>query len=75
MSEILIDKITVKVMKEAYETAKKYTKSSDDTVFVAGAFLNVAKLLYIEAMGEENAMHFMENIIKYSINVDTPTYH
>jgi|TARA_R100000655_G_scaffold109891_1_gene166165 predicted nucleic acid-binding protein len=75
MSEILIDEITVKVMKEAYETAKKYTKSSDDTVFVAGAFLNVAKLLYIEAMGEENAMHFMENIIKYSINVDTPTYH
>ena len=75
MSEILIDEITVKVMKEAYETAKKYTKSSDDTVFVAGAFLNVAKLLYIEAMGEENSMHFMENIIKYSINVDTPTYH
>ena len=75
MSEILIDEITVKVMKEAYETAKKHTKTPDDTVFVAGAFLNVAKLLYIEAMGEENAMHFMENIIKYSINVDTPTYH
>ena len=75
MSEILIDEISVKVMKDAYETAKKYTKSSDDTVFVAGAFLNVAKLLYIEAMGEENAMHFMENIIKCSINVDTPTYH
>ena len=72
---MLLDEITIKVMKEAYETAKKHTKTPDDTVFVAGAFLNVAKLLYIEAMGEENAMHFMENIIKYSINVDTPTYH
>ena len=72
---MLLDEITIKVMKEAYETAKKHTKTPDDTVFVAGAFLNVAKLLYIDAMGEENAMHFMENIIKYSINVDTPTYH
>ena len=72
---MLLDEITIKVMKEAYETAKKHTKTPDDTVFVAGAFLNVAKLLYIEAMGEENAMHFMDNIIKYSINVDTPTYH
>ena len=61
---MLLDEITIKVMKEAYETAKKHTKTPDDTVFVAGAFLNVAKLLYIEAMGEENAMHFMENIIK-----------
>ena len=72
---MLLDEITIKVMKEAYVTAKKHTKTPDDTVFVAGAFLNVAKLLYIEAMGEENAMHFMENIIKCSINVDTPTYH
>ena len=72
---MLLDEITIKVMKEAYETAKKHTKTPDDTVFVAGAFLNVAKLLYIEAMGEENAMHFMDNIIKCSINVDTPTYH
>ena len=72
---MILDEITIKVMKEAYETAKKHTKTPDDTVFVAGAFLNVAKLLYIEAMGEENAMHFMENIIKCSINVDTPTYH
>ena len=72
---MLLDEITIKVMNEAYETAKKHTKTSEDTVFVAGAFLNVAKLLYIEAMGEENAMHFMENIIKCSINVDTPTYH
>ena len=72
---MLLDEITIKVMKEAYETAKKHTKTPDDTVFVAGAFLNVAKLLYIEAIGEENAMHFMENIIKCSINVDTPTYH
>ena len=72
---MLLDEITIKVMKEAYETAKKHTKTPDDSIFVAGAFLNVAKLLYIEAMGEENAMHFMENIIKCSINVDTPTYH
>ena len=35
MSEMLLDEITIRVMKEAYETAKKYTKSSDDTVFVA----------------------------------------
>ena len=75
MSEILIDEITVKVMKEAYETAKKYTKSSDDTVFVAGAFLNVARLLYVETMGEDNAMHFMKNIIECATNVDRPTYH
>ena len=75
MSEMILDEITIKVMKEAYETAKKYTKSSDDTVFVAGAFLNVAKLLYIEAMGEDNAMHFMKNIIECATNVDRPTYH
>ena len=75
MSERLLDEITIKVMKEAYETAKKHTKSPDDTVFVAGAFLNVAKLLYIEAMGEENAMHFMKNIIDCASIVDRPTYH
>jgi|TARA_Y100000034_G_C6592411_1_gene257378 predicted nucleic acid-binding protein len=75
MSEIPIDDVTVKVMKEAYETAKKHTKTSDDTIFVAGAFLNVARLLYVEAMGEDNAMHFMKNIVEYTTNVEKPTLH
>ena len=75
MSERLLDEITIKVMKEAYETAKKHTKSPDDTVFVAGAFLNVARLLYVETMGEENAMHFMKNIIDCASIVARPTYH
>jgi len=75
MSEMLLDEITIKVMKEAYETAKKHTKSSDDTVFVAGAFLNVARLLYVEAMGEDNAMHFMKSIIECASIVNRPTYH
>ena len=75
MSEMLLDEITIKVMKEAYETAKKHTKTSDDTVFVAGAFLNVARLLYVEAMGEDNAMHFMKNIIECASIVNRPTYH
>ena len=75
MSEMILDEITIKVMKEAYETAKKHTKTSEDTVFVAGAFINVARLLYVEAMGEDNAMHFMKNIIECATNVDRPTYH
>ena len=75
MSEIPIDDVTVKVMKEAYETAKKHTKTSDDTIFVAGAFLNVARILYVEAMGEDNAMHFMMNIVEYATNVEKPTLH
>ena len=75
MSYVPIDEITVKVMKEAYETAKKHTKTSDDTIFVAGAFLNVARLLYVEAMGEDNAMHFMKNIVEYATNVEKPTLH
>ena len=62
-------------MKEAYATAKKHTEHPDDTVFIAGAFINVARLLYIEAMGEENAMHFIKNIIEYAANVDKPTLH
>ena len=70
-----IDDITIKVMKEAYATAKKHTKHQDDAVFIAGAFLNVARLLYIEAMGEDNAMHFMKNIVECAANVEKPTLH
>ena len=43
MSIIPIDDITIKVMKEAYATAKKHTEHPDDTVFIAGAFINVAR--------------------------------
>ena len=75
MPDIPIDDITIKVMKEAYATAKKHVSHPDDTVFVAGAFLNVARLLYIESMGENNAMHFMKNIIECATNVDKPTLH
>ena len=75
MSIIPIDDITIKVMKEAYATAKKHTEHPDDTVFIAGAFINVARLLYIEAMGEDNAMHFMKNIVECASNVEKPTYH
>ena len=75
MSNIPIDEITVKVMKEAYATAKKHATHPDDTVFVAGAFLNVARLLYIEAMGEDNAMHFLKNIVECAANVEKPTLH
>ena len=75
MSNIPIDDITVKVMQEAYATAKKHVSHPEDTIFVAGAFLNVARLLYIESMGENNAMHFMKNIIECAANVDKPTLH
>jgi len=75
MSYVPIDEITIKVMKEAYATAKKHATHPDDTVFVAGAFLNVARLLYIEAMGEDNAMHFMKNIVECAANVEKPTLH
>ena len=75
MSIIPIDDITIKVMKEAYATAKKHTEHPDDTVFIAGAFINVARLLYIEAMGEDNAMHFMKNIVECATNVEKPTLH
>ena len=75
MSEMILDEITIEVMKEAYETAKRHTKTPDDSIFVAGAFINVARLLYVEAMGEDNAMHFMKNIIECATNVDRPTYH
>ena len=75
MPDIPIDDITIKVMKEAYATAKKHTKHRDDTVFIAGAFINVARLLYIEAMGEDNAMHFMKNIVECATNVEKPTLH
>ena len=75
MPDIPIDDITIKVMKEAYATAKKHTKEPDDTVFIAGAFINVARLLYIEAMGEDNAMHFMKNIVECAANVEKPTLH
>ena len=75
MSYVPIDEITIKVMKEAYATAKKHATHPDDTVFVAGAFLNVARLLYIEAMGEDNAMHFMKNIVECASNVEKPTLH
>ena len=75
MSIIQIDDITIKVKKEAYATAKKHTEHPDDAVFVAGAFINVARLLYIEAMGEDNAMHFMKNIVECASNVEKPTYH
>ena len=75
MPDIPIDDITIKVMKEAYATAKKHTKHQDDAVFIAGAFINVARLLYIEAMGEDNAMHFMKNIVECASNVEKPTLH
>jgi hypothetical protein len=75
MPDIPIDDITIKVMKEAYATAKKHTKHQDDAVFIAGAFINVARLLYIEAMGEDNAMHFMKNIVECAANVEKPTLH
>ena len=75
MPDIPIDDITIQVMKEAYATAKKHTKHQDDAVFVAGAFINVARLLYIEAMGEDNAMHFMKNIVECAANVEKPTLH
>ena len=75
MPDIPIDDITIKVMKEAYATAKKHTKLQDDAVFIAGAFINVARLLYIEAMGEDNAMHFMKNIVECAANVEKPTLH
>ena len=75
MSYIPIDEITIKVMKEAYATAKKHVEHPDDTIFVAGAFLNVARLLYIESMGEYKAMHFMKNIIECPANVEKPTLH
>ena len=75
MSTIPIDDITIQVMKEAYATAKKHTKHQDDAVFIAGAFINVARLLYIEAMGEDNAMHFMKNIVECAANVEKPTLH
>ena len=75
MPIIPIDDITIKVMNEAYATAKKHTEHPDDTVFIAGAFINVARLLYIEAMGEDNAMHFMKNIVECATNVEKPTLH
>jgi len=75
MPDIPIDDITIQVMKEAYATAKKHTKHRDDTVFIAGAFINVARLLYIEALGEDNAMHFMKNIVECATNVEKPTLH
>ena len=75
MSTIPIDDITIQVMKEAYATAKKHTKHQDDAVFIAGAFINVARLLYIEAMGEDNAMHFMKNIVECAANVEKLTLH
>ena len=75
MSIIPLDDITIKVMKEAYATAKKHAKHQDDAVFIAGAFINVARLLYIEVMGEDNARHFMKNIVECAANVEKPTLH
>ncbi len=71
----LLDEKTIKVMKEAYEIAKIHTTGPDDTFFVAGAFLNVAKLLYIESMGEENTRRLFQNIIEQSFNIKQPTLH
>ena len=75
MFDSLLDAVTVKVMREAYEVAKTNTTTPDDSIFVAGAFLNVARLLYIEVLGEENARILFQNVVQQSLEVEKPTYH
>jgi len=56
--------LTTKIMKEAYKLAEDNTKHPDDAVFVANAFLNTAKMLYTEALGEDLTKLLFRQIVE-----------
>ena len=63
------------VMKDAYELAKSHTEHPDDAFIVAGAFLNVARMIYTDSLGAENARKFFQNIIEMSFTDEKQTLH
>ena len=68
--------ITSQVMKDAYALAKSHTSHPDDVLIVAGALLNVARMIYIDTLGLENARKLFDNIVELSFtNKNKPTLH
>ncbi len=70
-----INNLTDKIMKKAYKIALENTKNPDDTVFIANAFLNTAKMLYTEALGEDLTKVLFRQIIELGFADQTKTLH
>jgi len=70
-----IDDLTNKIMKKAYKIAVENTKKPDDTVYIANAFLNTAKMLYTEALGEDLTKTLFRQIIELGFEQQRKTIH
>tara|TARA_R110000782_G_scaffold235356_1_gene321384 strand:+ start:520 stop:747 length:228 start_codon:yes stop_codon:yes gene_type:complete len=71
MKDDYLNNLTTEIMKKAYKLAVANTKSPEDTVYIANAFLNTAKMLYTEALGEQLTKVLLTQIIELGFE-DTP---
>lgn len=70
-----ITKLTQKVLQEANKITKEHSKSDEDTIFIANAFLNATKILYTQALGEEIATSLLLEVMRQTFGDADRTLH
>jgi|TARA_R110000796_G_scaffold201476_1_gene317661 predicted nucleic acid-binding protein len=75
MKDDYLNNLTADIMKKAYKLAEDNTKHPDDSVFVANAFLNTAKILYTEALGEDLTKMLFRQIVELGFDDQPRTIH
>jgi len=71
MKDDYLNNLTTEIMKKAYKLAVANTKNPEDTIYIANAFLNTAKMLYTEALGAQLTKALLTQIIELGFE-DTP---
>tara|TARA_R110000803_G_scaffold33048_2_gene72511 strand:+ start:894 stop:1118 length:225 start_codon:yes stop_codon:yes gene_type:complete len=64
MKDDYLNNLTTEIMKKAYKLAVANTKSPEDIVYIANAFLNTAKMLYTNSLGEDLTKLLFQRIVE-----------
>ena len=57
------------------EMAEKTSKSSEDSILLAGAMINAARLLYYDQLGPTHGQELLDNNMEDFVHVIKPTIH
>ena len=57
------------------EMAEKTSKSSEDSILLAGAMMSAARVIYYDCLGPDQGQHLMDNNTVGFIELIKPTIH
>ena len=57
------------------EMAEKTSKSSEDSILLAGAMMSVARVMYYDTLGPQQGQQIMDNNVVDFVELIKPTIH